>query len=222
MVEHLKLMGCWQEVLQFSSIQMPVGATPSSDLLDSLKNCGLYHVPLFFQNKLQTPQYECMWRLGQWNIARQDLILEDDFNFEKMRYICLYALHMNDEMMFNKAINAARQSIGDTLRFCSLESCKNFYEPLCMLRSLHELEDFFETRNTGNLQILLMKWNQQTEINRNEFKYVEPVIAQRITMMMDLISTNNDYALKEALTEFHLNLSGNYVLHFSHENCFLQ
>lgn len=65
-VEQYKDTNQWDQVAHF--YEMQVGRDPfnnKSKLMDSLKMCSLYEVPLLCTSNLETPQYECMWRLGK-------------------------------------------------------------------------------------------------------------------------------------------------------------
>ncbi|KAF2897556.1 hypothetical protein ILUMI_08624 [Ignelater luminosus] len=204
-VEHYEHLQRWEQVALFYDIQVSQGNTACEPkLLNALKNCSLYQLPLKYDN-LEESQYECAWRLGHWNIHKNES--ENSENYEKYKYFSLKAIHDDDMNSFGCAISDAKDSIIKNLRHASLESSKNLYEPLSQLQSLLELEDYTKTRTEGDIKELLEKWETQDDINRNEFQYIEPIHAQRMVILNDLVKFKDD-SLKDSLIQMHLKLAG--------------
>lgn len=204
-VEHYEHLQRWEQVALFYDIQVSQGNTACEPrLLNALKNCSLYQLPLKYDS-LEESQYECAWRLSHWNIHKNES--ENSENYEKYKYFSLKAIHDDDMNSFDYAISDARNSIIKSLRHASLESSKNLYEPLSQLQSLLELEDFMKAKTERNIKMLLEKWEIQDDINKNEFQYIEPIHAQRIVILNDLVKFKDD-SLKNSLIEMHLKLAG--------------
>ena len=106
--------------------------------------------PSFRQNKieLQNYQYECAWRLGQWDSLGD----EDTSNasekvgsaFPRHRYLALDSLlgENGNEPEFVRHLNLASLDVGSELsRLKSCETaCSSIASPLVKLRALRELE----------------------------------------------------------------------------------
>lgn len=197
--------------MQHYDIQISRGLNSHiSNLLDSLKNSSLFQLPLICQSGLEIDesQYECMWRLGKWDLSQNATSKTDKPGFESLRYEVLKSLHDNNDYCFKEFLRKGRLYVIDILKSASLESCKNLYRPFCLLQSLQELEDFSSGRKLDNFDVFLKKWNKQDDINRNEFQYVESIRAQRITMMRDLVKC--DGLSKSYLFQFYLDLASRY------------
>lgn len=181
-----------------------------SNLMDSLKNSSLFQLPLLCQSGLEIDesQYECMWRLGKWDLNQNVMSKTEKTGFESLRYEVLKSLYDNNDYCFKETLRKGRLFVIDILKNASLESCKNLYRPFCLLQSLQELEDFATCRKADNFDGFLHKWRKQDDINRNEFQYVESIRAQRITMMRDLMKC--DDRSKSYLTQFYLDLASKY------------
>lgn len=179
------------------------------DLTNALKNCCLYEFPLTYETDTNDSQYECLWRLGRWN---ENLITEKQnqtYNFEKLRYLALKSLHDGDQFTFTEVLQKARLGITNHLAQARLESCKNLYVPLSQLQAVQELEDFASAKQQGSFDAVFEKWRLQDDINKNEFQYVEPMMAQRIAMVQDYIKFGaRGDALKTMLVQLYLDLTG--------------
>lgn len=177
----------------------------TSNLMDSLKTCSLYQLPLICKAETNDSQYECLWRLGQWNEKVPNEFEGMHSAYEKLQYFALKGLHDNDNGVYRKALENARRRVIEDLKCSSLESCKNLYSPLCKLQSLQELEDFGSNDDTIHV---VNKWKLQDTISKSEFVYVEPIKAQRITILKNFLITNNDNEnIKNCLIDSHLELA---------------
>lgn len=202
--EHLQQ---WDQVALHYDIQVSQGdSSMTGKLLEALKSCGIFQLPLNYNNAVE-PQFECAWRLNQWNFNKTDT--KTKHNLEAYKYFALKSIHDNDVSSFNEAITDARSYVIDCLRHASLESSKNLYEPLSYLQAMNELEDFCEAKKNDCFEVLLNKWKIQDDINRNEFQYLEPIHAQRIVALKDLVASGWE-SLQDSLVEMHLNLASKY------------
>lgn len=189
-------------------MQISHGATSSiPNLMDSLKNCSLYQLQLICKAETNDFQYECLWRLGQWNEKVPNAEFEDMHNsYEQLRYFALKALHDRDEVVYLKALQNARRCVIEDLKCSSLESCKNLYSPLCKLQSLQELEDFGSVGIDDAIQVV-NKWKMQDTISNNEFFYMEPIKAQRIAILKSFLSSSSKEDVKACLIDSYLELA---------------
>ena len=106
--------------------------------------------PSFRQNKieLQNYQYECAWRLGQWDsLGDEDALnASERFGsaFPRHRYLALDSLlgENGNEPEFVRHLNLASLDVGSELsRLKSCETaCSSIASPLVKLRALRELE----------------------------------------------------------------------------------
>lgn len=203
-------MGCWSKVtLHYDCELLSNNPESSHELQTSLKNCGLYNLAsLSMKNENLDTMYECAWRLSNWDSLNEPKSEVDTLNeYEKYHYLALKAFHENDSMSINQAIAHARKLVIQSLSHASLESSKNLYRPLTQLQSLQEIENFVEAQNDFSVTDLLDKLKKYVEINRNEFIYVEPIQAQRITILKDLLCKTNDDNLRTFLAETFLQLA---------------
>ncbi|KAJ8978033.1 hypothetical protein NQ317_013561 [Molorchus minor] len=101
-------LGKWDQVTHFYEMQISQGATSvQKDLMDSLKKCSLYQLPLLFTKQSDETQYECFWRLGQWvveeKVDTRSTVTINPTDYEKYRFHSLKALHDNNEYAFEAA-----------------------------------------------------------------------------------------------------------------------
>ncbi|KAF5282895.1 hypothetical protein FQR65_LT14172 [Abscondita terminalis] len=204
-IEHYEQLKRWDRVALLYDIQISRGNLDCvPNLLNTLKKCNLFELPHRYDN-FRNPQFDCAWRLNQWNIS-ETAVTENSIPYEKYKYFTLKAIYDDDKASFNRFIKDARTFTINCLRHTSLESSKNLYEPLARLQSLLELEEFVAVKEGGELVPLLQKWKDQDDINMNEFQYVEPIHAQRIILLHNLVSSGHD-SLKKYLVENQLRLA---------------
>lgn len=204
-VGYYKQLEKWDQVALHCDIQESHNLKFKEQLLNSLKNNALYQLPLHTNISTES-QYECAWRLSQWDIDDKKDEIPLLNNYEKAKYVALKSLHETDESSFNQAIAIARNVVIESLRHVSLESSQNLYKVLTQLQSLQEVEDFFDMKREGNFEFVLKKMKEQDMINLNRFQYVEPIRAQRITVLKDVITEKVE--LKKHLADMYLDLAG--------------
>lgn len=206
-LDYYKQLGRWQEVILHQDVQISNGIMSAvPNLMTSLKNCSLFELPLLFAGK--EIDFECMWRLGQWNFGNNEKNERNTHDVNETKYFAMKAIHENDWFNFEDLLKVSHLAVIEKLHFGNLESCKNLYGPMCHLQSLVELNDFAEAKRNHNLSNFLSKWRKQDEINRNEFQYVEPIRTQRIVMFRDLVVNYKTDELKDSLINLYLDLSG--------------
>ncbi|KAJ8960033.1 hypothetical protein NQ318_009470 [Aromia moschata] len=204
-VQHYKELDNWEQVTHFYEMQVSHGVDSARrDLMESLKKCGLYQLPLLCNKQSDESQYECLWRLGQWSTDEKRVVQSDvplnPTDYEKYRFYSLKALHDRNEYAFDIAKKAQSLCMVEHLRHTSLESSQNMYPVLTQLQALNEMGDFAETVTSKNFASLLTKWKLQDDlVRKNDFQYVEPVIAQRIVMLSEHLKMNSDDELKNYL-----------------------
>lgn len=213
-VEHYKELESWDQVTQFYEVQILHGVDSArKDLMESLKKCSLYQLPLLCSKQTDESQYECLWRLGQWNAASDSfgtpenkVALED---FEKYRFYSLKALHEKNEYAFIEAKKSQALCIIENLRHTSLESSQNIYPILTQLQALNELEDFTHAVKSQQFISLLHKWKLQDDlIKSNDFHYIEPIIAQRSVILTEYLKIHQNDTLKKYLVRMLIDFTG--------------
>lgn len=216
-VEHYKEHNKWDQVTHHYALQ--VHHTPevsSKELMNSFKKSGLYQIPLLCSNTFIEPQYECLWRLNQWDNGDNRIeyfserVIPEDF--EKFRFLGLKALHDNNQCTFEDIKKNQIRCLMAKLKETSLESSENIYPILTQLKSIVEMEDFFKSSmDRLSLTLTLSKWTAQDKILKNShFSYVEPIISQRLVMLSDFLIKYEDSNLKEYFKNLALDFAGKY------------
>ncbi|XP_076381605.1 serine/threonine-protein kinase tefu isoform X2 [Megalopta genalis] len=162
-------------------------------------------------------QYECSWRLSNWNFseinqalyAKNDCksksqIIESDYHF--YHYQALKYFHEGNEIGIQNAIENARISIIKALKNISLESSKTIYEKLMQLQLIREIEELSSAKS-DEYEKVLQKWQQQDISNFNEFQYIEPILTQRTIMYKINSALDDNMLIKDALFNTYLDLS---------------
>lgn len=216
-VEHYKEHNKWDQVTHHYALQVPhTPEVSSKELMNSFKKNGLYQIPLLCSNKFIEPQYECLWRLSQWDTGDNRIeyfsekLVPDDF--EKFRFLSLKALHDNNQCAFEDIKKIQIHCVMAKVKETSLESSENIYPILTQLKSIVDMEDYFKSCiDPLNLTFTLSKWNSQDAILKNcHFSYAEPIISQRLVMLSDFLIKNGDSNLKEYFTNLALDFAGKY------------
>lgn len=191
----------------------------TKQVMDSLKKSSLYQIPLLCSGEDIEPDYECMWRLCQWdnNINRIDQFNEkltpDDF--EKLRFMSLKALHDNYQCLFDDSRKQLSQCVVGELKSTSLESAESMYPVLTKLKSIVEMEDFSRYFCQESIKPLLVKWQSQDPlIKKGSFAYVEPIFSQRLVMLSDLLLKNYDPDIKLYFRLLSLEFASKYSIYF--------
>lgn len=116
-----------------------------TEFANHLAESGLYALANALPHN-STKQFECAWRLGDWNVLNKMGATEStDFQqeFEKQHYIALKCLQTTrDEKGVKDALKGARQAIISFLKHLSLECTNNIYHHLERLTLLQQIDDF--------------------------------------------------------------------------------
>ncbi|CAG2068229.1 unnamed protein product, partial [Timema podura] len=145
-VSHLELEGQWEQAMQEYQLH---SKNDDSTAIQGLCRClhrmgshNLLHRYLAATEKtseLLAIQYECGWRLGQWDLGRCP---QGDL-YEGHHYDALQATEEGDLTRARLSLSRARICVATTaLAHASLESAMNLYPSLSRLQTLQELEDF--------------------------------------------------------------------------------
>lgn len=142
---YLQLTNAYDQI----SLQMDVNLVNNPDTINEFANhlarSGLYALANALSQK-STKQFECAWRLGDWNVLNQMNSTEpNDFQqeFEKQHYIALKCLQTTrDEKGVKDALKTARYAIISFLKHLSLECTNNIYHHLERLTLLQQIDDF--------------------------------------------------------------------------------
>ncbi|XP_076661502.1 serine/threonine-protein kinase tefu isoform X2 [Halictus rubicundus] len=162
-------------------------------------------------------QYECSWRLSNWNFSEinqalytqsdcklKSQIVESDYHF--YHYQALKYFHEGNEIGIQNAIGNARISIVKALKNISLESSKTVYEKLMQLQLIREIEELSSAKPDEHEKVL-QKWQQQDISNFNELQYIEPILTQRTIMYQINNALVHSVQMKDALFNTYLNIS---------------
>lgn len=119
-------------------------------------------------------------------------------DYEKYKFVCLKALRDKDLYTFNEARKVLNMCITDQLRHTSLESSKSLYPILTQLQTLIEMDECLSIKKSSDFDRIREKWRiQDGTIRKNEFQFVEPIAAQRMTMLGEMVQSlpdlRNDY-----------------------------
>ncbi|KAG4079703.1 hypothetical protein HA402_009089 [Bradysia odoriphaga] len=130
----------------------------------------------------------CAWRLGDWNVLA-GTTESNDFQqeFERHHYFALKCLQTTkDEKGVKDALKTARSAIISSLKHLSLECTNNIYHHLERLTLLQQIDDFCQVqfeKPDATVPNIFIKWKHQDGIQFTDFKYREPILAQRISIV---------------------------------------
>lgn len=115
-----------------------------------LNRSGLYCLAnAITKNQEDTVNYDCAWRLGDWNAIYRDevsdsMLTQKTFNFDKYHYFALKSLRDKDKIGVKTFIQEARKGLIAQMKQTSFECTKNIYKNLAALQLLQQIEDFAE------------------------------------------------------------------------------
>lgn len=146
---YLQLTNAYDQISLQLDVNLVNNPDSMTELQNHLANSGLFALANALPQK-SAKQYECAWRLGDWNVLNQTNSIEsNDFQqeFEKQHYIALKCLQTRDEMGVKDALKTARYAIISFLKHLSLECTNNIYLHLERLTLLQQIEDFCQVSN---------------------------------------------------------------------------
>lgn len=129
--------------------------------------------------------------------------------FYKYHYHALRCFHENDQKGAQRAIDDARKSVIYSLKLVSLESSLTINEKLSQLRLLREIEQFNSSSvNHEDYAKILRQWDEHEILTVNDqFKYVEPILRQRITMFQIKDSLRSNINVQQAFFQTCIDLA---------------
>ncbi|XP_055910182.1 serine/threonine-protein kinase ATM [Eupeodes corollae] len=184
-LEYLNLEGDWSQVLMEIDASKDLNQNLYSQ---SLKKNGLLLLSSSdkFTNRLD---YECCWRLGQWDTAvdtnSKIVNLNDlEFEFEKNHFNALKSIFNREEVNCMSAIDKARQAIVSILKEISIECLQNIYKYLTYLQMLQQAEDFCQIQFSNGTQAepILKKWIIEQELTYGNFNCKELVLSHNMAL----------------------------------------
>ncbi|XP_076280983.1 serine/threonine-protein kinase tefu isoform X5 [Lasioglossum baleicum] len=195
------------------SVNKEIAYGPHQSGFQNLLDNMIYAMSTHNEKVDEDIQYECAWRLGNWNFsvinqAQSDCklksqIVESDYHF--YHYQALKYFHEGNEIGIQNAIGNARISIVKALKNISLESSKTVYEKLMQLQLIREIEELSSAKPDEHEKVL-QKWQQQDISNFNELQYIEPILTQRTIMYQINNALVDSVQMKDALYNTYLNI----------------
>lgn len=73
-VEYYKNTGQWKHVMDYYCVNPITDSSDTANLIKSFKMNHLYQLPLLCETPSTEPEYECLWRLGQWNLRKKEAV----------------------------------------------------------------------------------------------------------------------------------------------------
>lgn len=225
-IEHYMHTNEWNKVMLAQDVELSFGNMAIiKEMANGLQQSGLqFLLSNFISTMLKNGakideeiQYECAWRLSNWNIYETNQILytqnncnlklevsEHDYNF--YHYQALKYFHEGNKIGIQDAIQNARMSIIKGLRSISLENNKTIYEKLMQLQLINEIEELSFAKQDEYEQIL-HKWQLQDIANFSDFQYIEPILTQRTIMFQINNILIDNINIKNALFNTYLQIS---------------
>ncbi|XP_062545587.1 serine/threonine-protein kinase ATM [Armigeres subalbatus] len=181
-----------QSLLYYDVISSSKDQSERSAYVQALKTSCFHGLAKTVANIDNTIDYECAWRLADWNVAIDDKAnqLEQNMDwqhiFQKQHYKALKCLELKDEIATDSAVLEARKAVAEMLKVVSMESTQNIYPYLSKLRQLQQIEDFMNIqfyRVIDGETELLQKWNLQDNLSYSGFSFMEAILAQRVIVL---------------------------------------
>lgn len=147
-MEYLELNRCWDQIL----IGCDAQSNDFTQCAQYLGKAGLYNLANKLTNGNNSANYECAWRLADWNIieggggtsdaSNNDLTLE----FDKFHYFALKNLKKKDQIGVKINLENALKAVIKMFKQSSYECTKNIYKNLMMLHLLQQIDEFCHVR----------------------------------------------------------------------------
>lgn len=144
-MEYLEMNRCWDQIL----IACDAQSNDPSQCAQYLAKAGLYNLANKLTNGNSSVNYECAWRLADWNIIEDggvestnaqnnDLTLE----FDKYHYFALKNMKKKDQIGVKINVENAFKAVIKMFKQSSYECTKNIYKNLMMLHLLQQIDEF--------------------------------------------------------------------------------
>lgn len=143
-MEYLVLNRCWDQIL----IGLDAQSDNFSQYATYLSQAGLYNLANRLTQGNNSTNYECAWRLADWNIVEGSVsnspAQNDDTSveFHKFHYFALKNLKARDQIGVKKNIERALSAVVKMFKQSSYECTKNIYKNLMMLQLLQQVDEF--------------------------------------------------------------------------------
>lgn len=207
--QHYEHLNKWNASMLFDDIELSRGSRNSEKhLISALQKSGmLYTVNSLIRSsnnkhELSDVQYKCAADLGDWSLFDGPHSCQgSEESYEKHHYLALKAFHSDDPVTFQNEIHRARKITVSKLSLRSLESAENLYQSLTELRCLKELEDFAIAvkGNQRELETQYLKWRLQDSIKYSDFRLIERILTQRVTIIKEEMQRAKDPEIRTFL-----------------------
>ncbi|XP_050594170.1 serine-protein kinase ATM isoform X2 [Bombus affinis] len=225
-IQHYIHTNKWDKVMPAQDVELSSGnMSVIKEMANGLYQSGLHYLLTNFISTMSNNgvkidkdiQYECAWRLSNWDICETNQALYPqnncnlkleitEHNYHFYHYEALKYFHEGNETAIQNAIQNARIDIIKALKNINLESSKTIYEKLMQLQLINEIEELSFAKQ-GEYEKILHKWQQQDIANFNEFQYIEPILTQRTVMFQINDTLINNANIKNALFNTYLQIS---------------
>lgn len=150
---------CWDQIL----IACDAQSNDSAQSAQYLNKAGLYNLANKLTNGNSSVNYECAWRLADWNLIEDgtvestntqnnDLTLE----FDKFHYFALKNLKKKDQIGVKINVENAFKAVIKMFKQSSYECTKNIYKNLMMLHLLQQIDEFCCVRTCNCFLFVLL------------------------------------------------------------------
>lgn len=161
------------------------------DMVEAMFNAGLLNTlasygktgPSREPSRLESFQFECAWRLAQWDNLEDGSNPENTNSFAKARSLAIEAVLKNDCDRYSRFINLARGAVCGDLETENVESSRAVLYALSCLGALQDLGRVAGqvVAQTGNETPLVEV--DVSDHSKNRFALCEPTLLQRIVIL---------------------------------------
>lgn len=174
-------------------LQYDAQANCAPSYVECMAEAGLMNLAnRFAQTDSKVPNYEYAWRLGDWSHvdgADEVPTIQNTQNisrFDKHHYFALKCVERKEFMVAQAHIRQATDEIVKIFKQSSFEVTNNIYQSLMQLSMLQQIDEFASAQlsnQEASFKFIVDKWAHQDNIQANDFKYREPIRAQRIALI---------------------------------------
>lgn len=145
--EYLLLKESWNELYLRQDALCMLQPKNTWAYAQHMSDSGLYSFANVLMQQANKVNYECAWRLGDWNVVER--MSEGDQHTshvvdecEKYHYLALKYLNGKDESGVKVNLEKARYQIIGRIKLSSFECTRNIYKNLTSLQLLQQIEEF--------------------------------------------------------------------------------
>uniref|UniRef100_T1ILY3 FAT domain-containing protein n=1 Tax=Strigamia maritima TaxID=126957 RepID=T1ILY3_STRMM len=182
----------WNQALAAYAHTADTNPTYQMGVLKSLQMLGNTHVlksylkeinrnELANNEEFKEFEYECMWRLCQWNLPRESA---GNTQFNKSVYNVVTDLVQSEESRFTSDVRNAYNCVIRNLSSINLENTFSVYSALTQSQILVQLEDYKNAKNVSDevLDAMNTKWTSNDRFGSSNFLFLEPVITNQLVL----------------------------------------